>query len=192
MELALLHFMLIIYCIAFADLEFKLRTSASIRNDRPLPDNDKKIVYFIKWLIIWEILVGIYCNSPWWQNVVDWEKIYIAKEPYRVESFEDRITDLDNEGDGERGSDEKGDYKRLHYIERYRVSRNNDKWIDTLDTILNENAREMGDKYDIEVTRDGVVIYRNGLITAKAEWKCGDVFGYVYIEWDYRFYYEKP
>lgn len=178
MELAFGQVMLIIGCMAFAENSFAFRNNIRRRQNKPELDRSKRWIFFIRWLVIWELVFGIVTNCKIWRNVVDFGNLYFGSVSYREEK--DNVIDYHEEAK----RDDKGKYYIVHYIERYRVRKREEDIVEVLEEILIP-FKESHDDYNIHIVEDGIEIYNGKEREGKAHLEIGTVFSYIYIEWDF-------
>lgn len=117
LELALGQVMLIIGCMAFAENSLAFRNNIRRRRNKPELDSGKRWIFYIRWLVIWELIFGIVTDCKAWRNVVDFGNLYLGYASYREEK--DNIIEYQEE----EKRDDKGKYYLIHCVERYRIKK---------------------------------------------------------------------
>lgn len=178
MELAFGQVMLIIGCMAFAENSFAFRNNIRRRRNKPELDSGKRWIFYIRWLVIWELIFGIVTECRAWRNVVDFGNLYLGSASYREEK--DNIIEYQEE----EKRDDKGKYYLIHCVERYRIKKNEDDIVNVLEEIIDKEFGSRADDYNIRIVDDGIELYKGKGRMAEINFEIGTVFSYIYIDWN--------
>lgn len=187
MELALGHIGIIFGSFAISEQWFTTINHFRGKKNKPEVRGSIRWVIFIGWFLFFELILGIQTNNAFGGTVLDFYKLYSGADSYREEK-DNTIEDWSDTWD-EVKRDDKGKYRHIHYLERYRIRKNENNIPEVLEEIINP-FNETESDYNIRIVEDGIEIYKQKEKWGKAHLEIGTFFSYIYIEWDYIRRYE--